>query len=143
MSKRRALTPVEAEAAHRLLLLWNSRKGSLGLTQEKAAYALGYRTQGAVHQYLHGIIPLGTNAVIRWAKLLGVSPDEIRPDMKDSFEILGPVMAQSDGEFIELSSDEFEWIQMLRQLSPEEQRVMRRAVAALAKSRVDESDCAP
>lgn len=138
MGTRKKLSVEQAEAARRLLLLWKARKDAR-LTQQQAAEQMGV-TAATVSQYLHGVIPLGTDAVLRWAKLLGVSAAEIRPDIKESLDRLGPIMAQADGEPIELSQDELEWVRMLRQLSPEEQRVMRRAVAALAQSKLDPGD---
>lgn len=138
MATRKKLSVEQAETARRLLSLWRARKNPL-LTQQQAAEKLGV-TAATVSQYLHGVIPLGTDAILRWAKLLGVEVTDIRPDMKKSLDKLGPIMAQSDNEPIELSPDELEWVQLLRQLSPEEQRVMRRAVAALAQSKLDPSD---
>lgn len=135
MGTRKKLSVEQAEAARRLLLLWKARK-DVRLTQQQAAERLGV-TAATVSQYLHGVIPLGTDAMLRWAKLLDIEVTEIRPDMKATLDKLGSIMAQSDGEPIELSQDELEWVQMLRQLSPEEQRVMRRVVAALAQSKVD------
>ena len=138
MGTRKKLSVEQAEAARRLRLLWRERK-EVGLTQQQAAERLGV-TAATVSQYLHGVIPLGTDAMIRWATLLGVSPDEIRPDMKEAFDVLGPVMAQADGETIELSPDELEWVRMLRQLSPADRQTMRRVVAALAQPVEDPRD---
>jgi transcriptional regulator with XRE-family HTH domain len=138
MGTRKKLSDEQVEAARRLLDLWRARK-EVGLTQQQAAERLGV-TAATVSQYLHGFIPLGTDAMIRWATLLGVSPDEIRPDMKDAFDVLGPVTAQADGETIELSPDELEWVRMLRQLSPADRQTMRRVVAALAKPVADPRD---
>lgn len=134
--KRRVSSPTDIEAARRLRREWDSRKKQLGLTQEKAAKALEC-TQQNIQQYLSGTIPLGMEMTIKFAILLKIKPYEIRPEMKNTMDRLGPIMAQSDNEPIELSQDELEWVQLLRQLSPEEQRVMRRAVAALAQSKVD------
>ena len=139
MGTRKKLSVEQTEAARRLRLLWRERKESLGLTQQRAAELLGV-SAATVSQYLHGVIPLGTDAMIRWATLLGVSPDEIRPDMKEAFDVLGPVTAQADGETIELSPDELEWVRMLRQLSPADRQTMRRVVAALAQPVEDPRD---
>lgn len=116
MATRKKLSVEQAETARRLLSLWRARKNPL-LTQQQAAEKLGV-TAATVSQYLHGVIPLGTDAILRWAKLLGVEVTDIRPDMKKSLDKLGPIMAQSDNEPIELSPDELEWVQLLRQLSP-------------------------
>lgn len=77
----RALTEADRQAAARLLSIWKDRKTELGLTQESAAFALGM-TQSAVNQYLHGRIALGTDATLRWARLLGVDVHAIRDDLE-------------------------------------------------------------
>lgn len=75
--KRRDLTAKEKAAQQNLLRIWNSKKDELGLTQEVAADAMGYKTQGAVNQYLNGKIPLNTDATLKFALLLQVKPNEI------------------------------------------------------------------
>lgn len=76
-TNRRNLSPDEVEASKNLKLIWESKKQSLGLTQESAAHDLGYKTQGAVSQYLNGRVPLNLTAILAFARLLGVNPLQI------------------------------------------------------------------
>ncbi|MEG3135500.1 helix-turn-helix domain-containing protein [Rouxiella sp. T17] len=69
--------------AARLHSIWNQKKVELRLTQEKAADALGFSTQATVSQYLRGKIPLNTDAVLKFAVLLQVRPEEIDPGLTD------------------------------------------------------------
>ena len=62
-----------------LKLIWNQKKKELGLTQEKAAHLMGWHSQAAVAQYLNGKIPLNTDAKMKFAELLNVSPASIWP----------------------------------------------------------------
>ena len=72
----------DEEATKRLRELWDKRRSERKITQEEAAEEL-QMSIGAVNQYLKGKLTLGVEATLRWAKLLGVSPEEIRPDIKD------------------------------------------------------------
>ncbi|MFS1584000.1 MAG: helix-turn-helix domain-containing protein [Candidatus Arsenophonus phytopathogenicus] len=77
----RRITPEDKQAAVRLRKLWNEKKEALSLTQEKAAEELGFNTQGAVSQYLNGKVPLNTDTIIKFAKILHVSPEAIKPEL--------------------------------------------------------------
>ncbi|WP_063655203.1 helix-turn-helix domain-containing protein [Candidatus Arsenophonus triatominarum] len=77
----RRITPEDKQAAARLKKLWNEKKEALSLTQEKAAEELGFNTQGAVSQYLNGKVPLNTDTIIKFAKILHVSPEAIKPEL--------------------------------------------------------------
>lgn len=79
--KRKNLSEQDIEAARRLKEIWNSRKDSLGLTQERAAEMMGFTTQGAVSHYLNAQTPLNLETVLKFSALLRVSPEDIRPDM--------------------------------------------------------------
>lgn len=78
MSNRRPLTEHEKKVAENLFRIWNAKKSSLGLTQDKAGQALDM-TQGAVGQYLNARVPLSINALLGFSKILGVSPTDIDP----------------------------------------------------------------
>lgn len=80
---RKPITRENAEAASRLRAIWNEKKRELHLTQERAAEVLGFSTQGAVSQYLNGKAPLNTDATLKFARLLGVSPADIRPELSE------------------------------------------------------------
>lgn len=79
---RRALSKRETEASENLRRIWDSQKTELRLTQEMAAFRFGWKTQGAVSQYLLGRIPLNTDATLKFAELLQVEPLEIDPYLK-------------------------------------------------------------
>ncbi len=81
--RKKTLDAAEAETAQRLREVWNEKKVTLRLTQEKAADALGFSTQATVSHYLNGNIPLNTDAALRFAALLGVKPEELRPDLAE------------------------------------------------------------
>ncbi|HGH4743862.1 MULTISPECIES: helix-turn-helix domain-containing protein [Serratia] len=83
MRKKTLLDAAEIEAASRLKRIWDEKKITLRLTQEKAAEALGFSTQATVSHYLNGNIPLNTDATLKFAALLGVKPEDIRPDLAE------------------------------------------------------------
>ncbi|ENY9582898.1 helix-turn-helix domain-containing protein [Escherichia coli] len=85
--KRKSLSDTDLKAAKKLKEIWMAKKPQLGLTQERAAEILGFSTQGAVSHYLNGQTPLNLEAVLKFAGLLKVSPESIRPDMADLLQI--------------------------------------------------------
>ena len=60
--RKKTIDAVEREAAKRLRDIWNEKKVTLRLTQEKAAEVLGFSTQASVSHYLNGTTPLNTDA---------------------------------------------------------------------------------
>lgn len=64
----------------KLKKVWDTAKREKGLTQTKAAKALGIR-QATFSQYLNGRIPLNTNFVFNLAELIGVQPGEISKEL--------------------------------------------------------------
>lgn len=84
MSERRSISPRWQVAQRNLWRIWNEKKKALGLTQEKAGDKMEAITQGAVGQYLRGVISLNERKVLEFAKLLDVHPTEIDP----SFNLL-------------------------------------------------------
>lgn len=81
--KRNPLSESDKAAAANLRRIWDEKKRDLGLTQEKAAEAMGFTTQGAVSHYLNGYMPLNTDNLLKFAALLEVPPSAIRPDIDD------------------------------------------------------------
>lgn len=77
----RTITEQDKKNAARLKALWEGKKGSLGLTQVTAAKALGYKTQSMVSQLLNAQAALNTDAILKWAQLLQVSPTDIDPSL--------------------------------------------------------------
>lgn len=53
------------------------------LTQELLAHLCGWKTQGAVSQYLHGKIPLNPRALARFSKAIDIAPEEISPGLAE------------------------------------------------------------
>jgi transcriptional regulator with XRE-family HTH domain len=81
--RKKTLDAAESDAAQRLRDAWEKKKVTLRLTQEKAADALGFSTQATVSHYLNGNIPLNTDAALKFAALLGIKPEELRPDLTE------------------------------------------------------------
>lgn len=81
MAKRRELTQQELDAAKRLLQIWNNKKTGLNLTQGKVAQICNWSNESAFGAYLHGRVPLNTEAVLRLSKILEVHPAEILPEV--------------------------------------------------------------
>jgi transcriptional regulator with XRE-family HTH domain len=81
MSSNRVITDRDRENARRLKAFWESKRIQLGLTQKKAADLLGYRTQSMVSQLLSATVALNTDAILKWAQLLQISPSDIDPSM--------------------------------------------------------------
>ncbi|MEQ4511795.1 MAG: helix-turn-helix domain-containing protein [Dickeya sp.] len=95
MKKKPIDTNAQADA-ERLRRIWDEKKIELRLTQEKAADALGFETQSTVSQYLNGKNPLNTDATLKFAALLGVKPEEIKPDLKDMMNYV-----RKSGDYVE------------------------------------------
>lgn len=94
--RKKTLDSADAETARRLREIWDEKKITLRLTQEKAAEALGFSTQASVSHYLNGTTPLNTDATLKFAALLGVKPEEIRPDLADMMNYV-----RKSGEYVE------------------------------------------
>jgi hypothetical protein len=77
---KRELTPIEQEEARRLGEAWSSfKQNNPHATQTWLAAESGLGTQGAVGQYLRGVIPLNLDALIRICGVLGVDPRAVSP----------------------------------------------------------------
>jgi len=94
--RKKTLDATELDAAQRLRDIWNEKKVTLRLTQEKAAEVLGFSTQASVSHYLNGTTPLNTDATLKFASLLGVKPEEIRPDLAEMMNYV-----RKSGEYLE------------------------------------------
>lgn len=92
--KRKPLSEPDKLAAANLRRIWDEKKLELGLTQDKAAEAMGFTTQGAVSHYLNGYLPINTDNLLKFAALLGVQPSAIRPDIGD---LLGNALKRPAG----------------------------------------------
>jgi transcriptional regulator with XRE-family HTH domain len=96
---RKALTPQQIADAKRLKTIWDRKKTSLSLTQEKVCEYMGWSSQGSVSQYLNGKIALNLSAVVKLAKILEVTPAEISPTlMRDLGGPGGFAIAETPGD---------------------------------------------
>lgn len=84
MNKRRKLTAEEQSWADNLKRLWGARRPPLGetkkMSQEKAAELAGWGAQSTVSQYINGVIPLNTDAILTFSKLIPCAAKEINPE---------------------------------------------------------------
>ncbi|MCX7206522.1 MAG: helix-turn-helix transcriptional regulator [Proteobacteria bacterium] len=80
---RRTLSDEELAAAARLSDLYESAKHASGLSQMALALACGWSSQGTVHQYIKGKIPLNADAINRFAAFFSVKPAEIYPELAE------------------------------------------------------------
>lgn len=80
MKRRRELTTEERQEAERLSSAWETFKAeNRGSSQAWLAAESGLGTQGAVHQYLRGIIPLNLTALLAICRVIGTEPKQISP----------------------------------------------------------------
>lgn len=125
-------TPLDAEeleASAKLSRIWHAKKKELGLSQERAAELYGC-SQGNISQYLNGKIPLNTDAVYKFAKILKVNPIEIRPDLKDA-------VALSSLELDEVTAKTL--LPILEKLSPVEAAKFLGMAEAIVEKKLKES----
>lgn len=94
----RKISDIDKIAAINLRRIWEAKRESLGLTQEKAAEILGFSTQGAVSQYLNARTALNTDTILKFAALLQVDPEDINPELK---VLLDYVRSTNKGAVIE------------------------------------------
>ena len=80
MSNNTPISAKEQDMADRLYAVWQKKKTPLGLSQERAAGSFGC-SQANISQYLNGKIPLNTDAIFKFAKILQVAPEEINPNI--------------------------------------------------------------
>jgi len=85
--KRRDLTAEELGEAERLKAAWESyRAANDGATQTWLAAEAGLGTQGAVSQYLRGVIPLNLQALLAICKVIDAQPEVISPRLMKVLE---------------------------------------------------------
>lgn len=86
------LTPEQIEDAARLKAIFEQRKIETGLTQEVLAEACGWKTQGAVYQYLNARIPLNVTAAAKFAMALKVQIADFSPALSKQVLVLNKPM---------------------------------------------------
>ena len=94
-TQKRQLTPEELAECAALKAIFVRAKSETGLTQEAAADALGFKTQGAVSQYLNGKIALNLSVAIKFSGLLNVPISDFSKRLAASTSIaaIGPASA--------------------------------------------------
>lgn len=88
------MTDSEKLWAANLKAVWKARKSELGLNQERAADIFGC-TQSGISQYLNGRIPLNTDAIYKFAKMLDVPPHTINPKINELIPVIDPLTINS------------------------------------------------
>ena len=84
------------EASKRLKKAWNEKRKVLNLSQTDAGNLLDI-SQGAVGQYLNGIISLNLTILIKFCALISEDPSLIYPEMMDQIKVNnGPLPDQSN-----------------------------------------------
>lgn len=85
--KRRELTAEERADADRLRAAWDSYRAQHdGATQTWLAAEAGLGTQGAVGQYLRGVIPLNLPALLAISKVIEADPRGISPRLMEAVQ---------------------------------------------------------
>jgi SOS-response transcriptional repressor LexA len=83
--KKHTLTAEQHEECRRLKALWEGRKATLGLTQQRLADAIGEGiTQGAVGHYLNARNALNIEAALAFSKALQVDVEDFSPRLASS-----------------------------------------------------------
>jgi transcriptional regulator with XRE-family HTH domain len=110
----------------KLRAVWDAKARALGLTQLKAAHALGYSSQASVSQYLNGEIPLNLDAAYKFADLLEV-------DFVDIWEKNLPGAAVAMSEAFSPSA----FSKYVNSLSPEEKLIAARILIEAANNEMN------
>jgi len=85
--KRRELTREEQLEAERLKAAWESYRAEHdGATQTWLGAESGLGSQGAVSQYLRGVIPLNLQALLAISRVIGADPRVISPRLMEVVE---------------------------------------------------------
>jgi len=133
MATKRTITEDQKEAARRLKRIWEQKRESLGITQDRVAELFGWANASAVSQYLSGTVGLNVEAVLRFAKVLKVHPTEIMPELEELLPKDAAHAATEDkaGEALKLALSILEL--------PSSQRAALLKISSALGSKVDES----
>lgn len=125
-SRKRSLTEADRRAAARLRELWEGyKKINPGITQEKAAEIAGFG-QSAFSQFLLGKLPARVTPIVKFAKLFGVAPTDIRSDLPDlPYDGRLPVKKLEAQEPSALSTDAMEIARVFDGLTPQTRELIR------------------
>lgn len=78
-SRARLDPEIQKTEAGQLRSIWAAAKSQREFTQESAAHAMGWTTQGAVSQYLNGTIPMNLEAASKFATFLRCRINDFSP----------------------------------------------------------------
>tara|TARA_R110002096_G_scaffold315208_1_gene509413 strand:- start:423 stop:866 length:444 start_codon:yes stop_codon:yes gene_type:complete len=78
------ITEADIKAASRLKFIAQTSQEKLN--QSQIAKAMGFESQGSVSQFFNGKIKLNMETTCKFAKLFGVDPTEIRPDLEEALQ---------------------------------------------------------
>lgn len=141
MVARRELTDIERDNAARLRRVWERKRLSLGLTQEKVAHACGWSTQGAFGHYLQGKNPLNIDAVFRLARVLEVDPRDIMPELHEMLVSFFPEIGGAESS-LPVSDEVMRVAMAIQALPPKDRASLSKIVDALAQQvGGDHADC--
>lgn len=87
MKNQKRLTTEQLKDAERLKAIYESKKKSLGITQQFIADELNI-TQSAVGHYLNGRNALNVSSALMFAKILGVQLEEFSPHLAKEMELM-------------------------------------------------------
>jgi len=99
MAKERKFTDDQRISAVNLGRVWNEKQRKRKFTQEDAADELSW-TQGTIHQYVRGKIPLNNIAVLKFAQFLEIYPTEIDPHFLN--KVLQPELADIINTYLKM-----------------------------------------
>lgn len=93
--KRRELTEEEKQEAERLSRAWIAyKKDNAGATQTWLGAETGIGSQGAVGQYLRGVIPLNFEALMAICRVIDADPHAISPRLTGLIHVRGAMGAK-------------------------------------------------
>lgn len=131
-ARRRNLTDADRRAAARVNELWKEYKSKHpGITQEIAADKAGF-TQSAFSQFLKGRVPIRISPAQKFARLFGVAPTEIRPDLVHAAYTLGEATALTAREGPPLSEEAIEIARVFEGAQPQTRDMIRDVVYMFA-----------
>jgi transcriptional regulator with XRE-family HTH domain len=131
--RKRTLTEADKRAAAKVRALWaDFQKKNPGMSQEVAAAKAGMG-QSAFSQFLRGTVPMRVAPVLKFAKLFGIDPAEIRSDLPDlaysGARVPEPAAAQEPpAASYGLSDEAMEIARAFEQLQPQAREFIREQV---------------
>lgn len=123
----RIITEDDRAAAARLRLAWEKfRQNNQGISQEKAGEKIGF-SQAVFSQYLRCTIPMGAAATLKLAKLLGVKPSYLRPeiDFQDASSKLVIQVKEPDASYGAIPEEALDVARAWLLLAPERRRCFK------------------